>query len=192
MSNSNLPTLLIDLPRNPIFAVGLPVTVGVLNGFLTRKSQYGPESLWYKGLKKPSLNPPRHYFGIVWPALYVGMGYASHLTVKALDRTPPGFGRDKALHALTLYWAQLALNAAWSPVTFGFGQLGLGLVNLGALTGTIGYWIASLKEVDINAAYLMIPYAAWSVFATYLNASLWWNNSGRNFYNRLVNKAKDV
>lgn len=43
------------------------------------------------------------------------MGYASHLTVKTLDRTPPGLGRDKVRLALGLYYAQLGLNMVWSP-----------------------------------------------------------------------------
>jgi hypothetical protein len=37
------------------------------------------------------------------------MGWASFLTVKALDRTPPGLGRNRAYLALKLYYAQLAL-----------------------------------------------------------------------------------
>lgn len=64
---------------------------------------------WYKSLQKPSLNPPEWTFGVVWPLLYASMGWASHLTVKALDRTPPGFGRQKAHLAMKLYYAQLLL-----------------------------------------------------------------------------------
>lgn len=178
-------------PRNPIVAVGIPIGVGILSGFATKSSQYSADSIWYKSLKKPSLNPPSSYFGIVWPALYASMGYASHLTVKALDRTPPGLGRDTAKKALALYWAQLGLNALWSPVFFGTGNVGLALVNISALTGTVAYWAATVKEVDVNAGKLAIPYVGWLVYATYLNASIWWQNYGSNYFNKLVKKAKD-
>lgn len=50
------------------------------------------------------------------------MGTASHLTVKALDRTPPGLGRTRALNALKLYYLQLALNQVWTPLFFGAGE----------------------------------------------------------------------
>ena len=76
------------------------------------------------------------------------MGYASHLTVKALDRTPPGFGRSAAQLSMVLYYSQLALNAIWTPLNFGFGQLALGLIDLIALTGTVSYWCVSLRDVD--------------------------------------------
>ncbi|KAN0064155.1 hypothetical protein ACQY0O_003322 [Thecaphora frezii] len=188
---ASLPGLLIDLPRNPIIAVGIPVGIGAINGFATKGGKYSPDSLWYKSLKKPSLNPPNSYYGIVWPVLYAAMGYASHLTVKALDRTPPGFGRDAAHRALALYYSQLALNSLWSPIFFGAGQVGLGLINISALTANVVYWGLSLRDVDATATKLSIPYAAWLVYATYLNASIWWQNYGSGYFKKLQNKAKD-
>lgn len=86
------------------------------------------------------------------------MGYASHLTVKALDRTPPGFGRRAAELSMTLYYSQLALNAVWTPLNFGVGQLALALVDIVALTGTVGYWCYSLRDVDTTASNLVLPY----------------------------------
>lgn len=94
----------------------------------------------------------------VWPLLYASMGYASHLTVKALDRTPPGFGRRAAELSMTLYYSQLALNAIWTPLNFGVGQLALALVDIVALTGTVGYWCYSLRDVDTTASNLVLPY----------------------------------
>jgi benzodiazapine receptor len=50
------------------------------------------------------------------------MGYASHLNVKALDRTPPGLGRTRAMRGMKLYYAQLFLNQIWTPLFFGAGE----------------------------------------------------------------------
>ncbi|KAJ1036077.1 hypothetical protein NDA18_000223 [Ustilago nuda] len=166
---SNLPGLLIDIPRNPILAVGIPVAVGVVNGLATKS-----------------------YYGIVWPLLYASMGWASHLTVKALDRTPPGLGRNAAKKALSLYWIQLGLNALWSPLFFGVGNVGLALVNIGALTGTVAYWAATVKDVDETAGLLAIPYVGWLAYATYLNASIWWQNYGSSKFGKLKKEAKDL
>ena len=41
----SLPDILLDIPRNPIFAVGIPITLGTLSGLPTRKQVKGE---WYK------------------------------------------------------------------------------------------------------------------------------------------------
>jgi len=95
---------------------------GSITGYVTRTSSHSPDSLWYKSLIRPKWEPPRWAFGVVWPLLYLGMGYASHLNVKALDRTPPGFGRARAMRGMKLYYAQLFLNQIWTPLFFGAGE----------------------------------------------------------------------
>jgi benzodiazapine receptor len=40
----NLPPLLLDLPRNPVVAVGIPLVLGVLSGYPTANVVKGP---WY-------------------------------------------------------------------------------------------------------------------------------------------------
>ncbi|UZJ51301.1 hypothetical protein CBS101457_000621 [Exobasidium rhododendri] len=170
----SLPPLFIDIPRNPILAVGIPVVLGSLTGYVTRTSSYSPDSAWYKSLAKPKWEPPRWAFGAVWPILYLSMGYASHLNVKALDRTPPGFGRARAMRGMKLYYAQLLLNQLWTPLFFGAGQLSAASANLLALTGTVAAWGLTLKDVDERAALLTIPYFAWTAYATALNGYIWW------------------
>lgn len=120
---ANLPPLLVDLPRNPFLALGIPVAAGTFAGVVTRTSSRSPDSVWYKSLNRPTWEPPKWAFGVAWPILYVFMGTASHLTVKALHRTPPGLGRTRALTALKLYYAQLTLNQLWTPLFFGAGEL---------------------------------------------------------------------
>lgn len=95
---------------------------GSITGYVTRTSSHSSDSLWYKSLARPNWEPPKWAFGVVWPLLYLAMGYASHLNVKALDRTPPGFGRTRALRGMKLYYAQLFLNQLWTPLFFGAGE----------------------------------------------------------------------
>jgi len=40
-----LPGILVDIPRNPVLAVGIPIALGTLSGFPTRKESGG---VWYK------------------------------------------------------------------------------------------------------------------------------------------------
>ena len=67
---------------------------------------------WYAALKKPSWNPPGWIFGPVWMSLYAMMAVAAWLVWRQ-----GGWG--KQLKPLLLFLAQLALNAAWTPLFFG-------------------------------------------------------------------------
>ena len=54
-------------------------------------------------------------------------------------RTPPSPARTRALR---LWWAQLALNGAWSPLFFGAHRARLALADLVALTVAVADYTA--------------------------------------------------
>lgn len=68
--------------------------------------------------------------------------------------------------------------------------MGLGFIDLAALTGTVGYLISVVKDVDVNAAYFLAPYLAWISYASYLNASLWWHNFGKKQFRDVQKKGE--
>jgi tryptophan-rich sensory protein len=125
---------------------------------------------WYASLKKPSWNPPAWVFGPVWTALYTMMAVAAWLVWKrggfAAQRTP-----------LILFLAQLALNAAWSPLFFGLHQPGLAFAEIVLLWLAIVGTITAVRPVSHAAAWLLAPYLAWVSFAAFLNFTLWRLNS---------------
>ncbi|CAO1638412.1 unnamed protein product [Sympodiomycopsis kandeliae] len=176
---ASLPPLLVDLPRNPLFAVGIPVALGLGTGIITRKSKYAPDSVYDRNLAKAKYSPPRWAFGVVWPLLYATMGYSSHLIVRALDRTPPGLGRRQATRSLNLFYGQLALNQLWTPLRFGLGWNTLSFIDILALTATVATWINEVRFVDERVAYLNMPYLAWLAYASYLDGAGWWLNGGK-------------
>lgn len=47
------------------------------------------------------------------------MGWAAHVAVKALDTSPRLPVREAASASLVLWYAQFALNMAWTPLFFG-------------------------------------------------------------------------
>ena len=83
---------------------------------------------WYAGLAKPSWNPPNWIFGPVWTALYISMAVAAWLV-----------WRQGGLWqwALALFAVQLALNAAWSWLFFGFHMPGAAFIEVVALFAAI-------------------------------------------------------
>ena len=84
--------------------------VGIVESIATR-----PEiPVWYAGLAKPWLTPPPVVFPIAWTTLYILMAISLW---RLWDRAAaPSPARSSAI---TWFFIQLALNAAWSPVFFG-------------------------------------------------------------------------
>ncbi len=84
--------------------------------------------------------------------------------------------RPESGRALRLWGWQLAANTAWSSAFFGLRNPALGLVVILLLVGLICLTIMSFQRKRPLAAGLLLPYLAWTCFATYLNAGFWWLN----------------
>jgi tryptophan-rich sensory protein len=124
-----------------------------------------PRSAWYRALSKPAGQPPPSVFGPVWATLYGLMAISAYRVFRA-RRSP------ERTRALSLWWSQLAGNAAWTPLFFGARR---GRVALADLVGTIaatGAYVHAAHKVDRPAAWLMAPYLGWLGYATYLNGAL--------------------
>lgn len=83
----------------------LPILLGSINGRITAPSL----KTWYPSLKQPPPGPPpRWVFPVVWTSLYAGMGWAAHVAVNALDRSPSIAVRAAAKAGLGLWYGQFA------------------------------------------------------------------------------------
>jgi tryptophan-rich sensory protein len=120
---------------------------------------------WYDGLDKPSFTPPGWVFGPVWTALYALIGIAAWLVWRR-PLSPP------RSQALWLWWAQLAVNAAWTPVFFGAESPGWGLAVIAVLLALVIATVGRAWRVDRLAAVLLLPYLGWVGFATVLNTAI--------------------
>ncbi|KAL7420566.1 hypothetical protein Q5752_004517 [Cryptotrichosporon argae] len=175
---SPLPEVLFAVARNPFLAVGIPIGLGTLSGLLTGTQARSP---WFTTMKQPPGNPPRQAFGPTWTVLYGLMGYASHLAVRAFDAAITPSGTAQADEAVTLYWAQLALNLLWTPLFFGLKQPEIALADIAMLTGTVISMTAKMHKLDtpISTTWFLAPYCAWLGYATYLNAGFVFLNRNR-------------
>jgi translocator protein len=139
-----------------IFAVGPAAAAAGLGGLAAR---HAPQT--YRRLRKPRWAPPAAAFGPVWSALYAVNGVAGwRLSGRASRR------------ARTLHLAQLALNAAWPAAFFGVREKRASLLIIGLLDATITAEIITLRREDRATALLLVPYLAWTGFATALNAAV--------------------
>ena len=121
---------------------------------------------WYAELAKPSWNPPSWLFGPVWSLLYVMMGVAAW-------RVWLHGGWPAQTRPLTAFVVQWGLNAIWTPLFFGWHQIGWALVDIVGLWLAIGLTIVLFFRVSRLAGLLLLPYWAWVTFATALNFTLW-------------------
>ena len=129
---------------------------------------------WYRQLDKPCWHPPNWLFGPVWMALYATIGLSGWLLWRKA-------GFSDTLPAFSIYAAQMALNAIWSPIFFGLRRPGLALLEIGVLWVSIAGTVAAFLTVDIWAALVLLPYLAWVTFAAVLNHAIWRRNRHRIF-----------
>jgi tryptophan-rich sensory protein len=121
---------------------------------------------WYKGLAKPSFNPPEWLFGPAWTLLYLLMAVAAFLVWRR------GFGAPGVKLALAVFLVQLVLNALWSVFFFGLRSPLAGLVDIIGLWLSIVATIILFFRVSVPAGVMLLPYIAWVSFAALLNAAI--------------------
>jgi len=119
-----------NLARYPVLAVGLPL----IGGFLTAVPSHRHIKGYYETLRKPDWAPPSSVFGPAWTALYVSVGYASHLVALRTGPNTLPSTRDFAKTGLGIYGINMLLNFAWSPLMFWKQKIGAALVTAGGLT----------------------------------------------------------
>jgi benzodiazapine receptor len=102
-------------------------------------------------------------FPIAWTILYilmaVGLWRLWELEARSAART----------RALIWFAIQLALNALWSPVFFGWHGTKTALVIIVGLLLAIAATMIAAKRVDRPAAWLLGPYLLWVAYATTIN-----------------------
>lgn len=135
----------------------------MLLGFLSERiSGSGEGNAWFAELVKPEAQPPGWLFGLVWPVLYLLMGFALAIILNARGARLRGI-------AVGLFVLQLALNLLWSPLFFGQHEVSTAFYLL------LLIWVAALAatlvfgRIRALAAWLMVPYLAWLSFAAILN-----------------------
>ena len=80
--------------------------------------------------------------------------------------------------ALQLWGWQIAANALWTPAFFGLHKIALALAVNVVLLGLVALTTRAFFRLLPAAGWLMLPCLAWTGYAAYLNAGLWWLNRG--------------
>jgi tryptophan-rich sensory protein len=124
---------------------------------------------WYAGLNHPAITPPNWLFAPVWTALYIMMAVAAWRV-----------WRRTGLKSLEIaaFVLQLALNFGWSALFFGLHRIGAAFVEVLLLDLAILCAAILFVRRDRLAGLLMLPYLAWTGFASVLTYAFWTLNPG--------------
>lgn len=135
-------------------------------------SASGASSPWYASLRKPSFQPPPAAFPVVWTALYASVVGASAAAQDAMDDA----AKARYRQALAV---NLALNAAWPWAFFRFHRLGLSVAVAAALAASTAGLARRAAAARRPAGVALLPYVAWTGFATVLSEAVRRANPGR-------------
>lgn len=144
-----------------IVAILIAQSAGIIGSFAT----FSAIPTWYAGLVKPAFSPPSWVFGPVWTILYALIGISLFLVWQ--ER-----GKEKRV-TLGIFFVHLFLNALWSILFFGLHNPSLAFFEILLLLATLLVVIWQFWRVKPLAAYLLVPYLLWILFAAFLNFVLW-------------------
>ncbi len=130
---------------------------------LAWSSLFVDNTSWYQSLQKPQLAPPPIIFSIVWIVLYALFAASFALIIICGHPT-------KRIYKL--YFITVLLNTLWT-YSFFYRQSATGaMFVLGIIIFFALRLLVNVYSVHRTAAYLLIPFIIWVVFALYLNYEL--------------------
>ncbi len=139
-------------------SISIPILVGLIIGIIISGS------IDYNSLERPFLAPPSIVFPIVWSILYLLMGISY------------GILKDKSLidsNINFIYYFQLFVNALWPIFFFTLKWRLFASIWIILLAILVSIMIVIFYKKTKVAGLLQIPYLLWTLFATYLNISIY-------------------
>ena len=136
----------------------IPLVLGGIVGFIISGSTD------YNSLIQPELAPPAILFPIVWTILYflMGLSYGIITIYSDLDSD-----------VKTIYYSQLIVNLIWPIIFFVMKNRLLALIWIILLLILIIIMIVKFYKKNKVASLIQIPYLLWTIFAVYLNFSIY-------------------
>ena len=125
------------------------------------------DTAWFRTLDKPSWYPDPAVFPIAWTALYATIAWSA---TRALNRVR---GPERTAVARGL-GQNLVLNAGWTWAFFRAQRPGPALATVLALDASNVSLLRRVGRVDAPAGVALLPYLAWTAFATALTEEIWY------------------
>lgn len=135
--------------------------VGVTAGLCGYLNDFGLNTFYTK-IDLPVLTPPNNVFPLAWSILYILLIISTTMVLNSADTV-------KIKSALQIFWLNMLLQIIWTYVFFYSGMFLAGFFVLVLLDLITVLLIDAYFRMRKTAAYLLLPYLFWLLFATYLN-----------------------
>lgn len=152
----------MKLKPNYLIIPIITVVVSVLGSYLT---DLGMD--WYDTINLPEITPPGSVIGAVWTVIFI-LSTISALLVWNLSK------RNKRFWwIIGIFIANAILNVFWSGLFFSLHLIGASIIEMIILEISVLALIVLIWPISRWASVLLIPYAGWVIFATYLAINIW-------------------
>ncbi len=126
---------------------------------------------WFSTLNIPKIQPPSWLFVVVWTAIYLMIA----ISIVIILGAPKTNEKHKTI-SIGLFIINGILNALYCILFFGMRSIVLAFMELPFLIASVVLLIICTKTISKTAAYLLIPYLIWILFATVLTGMLLFTN----------------
>ena len=122
---------------------------------------------WYEALNKPAWQPPNWVFPVVWTILFALMAISAILVWNARPRRP------LAYLTILAFLVNGFLNIGWSYFFFANKLIFPAAYEAMLLFLSVVLIMILAWPISRLASLLLIPYALWTAFATYLTLTIY-------------------
>lgn len=145
------------------------VGIGAINGLWTLMEYKD----WYVSLEKPFFSPPpSSIVGIIWTLMYITMGISTGIIWQIAKFSKIPEESTNAKIGIGIFIIQIVVNMIVPLFFFAFHNLYLLLISVIINLILVYVLIKRYYRVNKTAAFILIPYFLWLVYATILDASL--------------------
>ncbi|UOQ46076.1 tryptophan-rich sensory protein [Halobacillus salinarum] len=144
----------------------------VYGGFTIAGWLFPTAQEWYNQLAKPAFTPDGRIIGKVWAVLFflIALSYTQAIQKQGTFRLPRG--------VWALMFINYIFNQLFSYFQFSLKDLLLATVDAAFVSLTALALILALWNISRLSSLLLLPYFAWSSFATYLAFTIFEMNPG--------------
>lgn len=118
---------------------------------------------WMITLNLPAIQPPSWVFVVVWTILYILIAISVIMVLNA----PAKLKKSRNI-AITLFVINAFFNVLYTIIFFGLRNVLLAFIELPFLLASILLMAWCTYKINKIAAYLLIPYFLWVLYATIL------------------------
>ncbi len=122
---------------------------------------------WYKTIHLPVWTPSNSIMIAAWVLIFV------LLAISILLIWNRNFGEKKFRLIIWQFVLNALLVVSWNIIFFTYQQIGISFFYAIILTANILFLLILIWPISKVAAYLLIPYSIWVIFATLLTLNVW-------------------